>query len=72
MANTTNGNQFRDDEIIIFEQLRDGNWAKNIFPKIGGQLRLVDMEKMEFLPKSVMLPRGSQKNGPLRLGLCFL
>ena len=36
MANNTNGNQFREDEIIILEQLRDGNWVKNIFPKIAG------------------------------------
>jgi hypothetical protein len=38
MANQTNGNQFRDDEIVVLEQLRDGKWAKNIFPKIGGRL----------------------------------
>ncbi len=36
MANQTNGNQFREDEIIILEQLRDGKWVKNIFPKIAG------------------------------------
>jgi hypothetical protein len=40
MANSTNGNQFRDDEIIILDQLRDGKSVKNIFPKIGGRLRL--------------------------------
>ena len=39
MANGNNGNQFRDDEIIILEQLRDGKMVKNIFPKIGGRLR---------------------------------
>ena len=44
MANQTNGNQFRDDEIIILDQLRDGNWVKNIFPKIGGRLRLAHEE----------------------------
>ena len=38
MANNNNGNQFRDDEIIILEQLRDGKMVKNIFPKIGGRL----------------------------------
>ena len=37
MANQTNGNQFRDDEIIILDQLRDGKWVKNIFSKIGGR-----------------------------------
>jgi len=40
MSNNTNGNQFRDDEIIILDQLRDGKMVKNIFPKIGGRLRL--------------------------------
>ena len=40
MANGNNGNQFREDEIIILEQLRDGKLVKNIFPKIGGRLRL--------------------------------
>jgi hypothetical protein len=40
MANQTNGNQFRDDEIIILDQLRDGKMVKNIFPKIGERLRL--------------------------------
>jgi len=40
MANQTNGNQFRDDEILVLDQLRDGKWVKNIFPKIGGRLRL--------------------------------
>jgi hypothetical protein len=44
MANNTNGNQFRDDEIIILEQLRDGKMGKNIFPKIGGRLRLAHEE----------------------------
>jgi hypothetical protein len=39
MANGNNGNQFRDDEIIILEQLRDGEMVKNIYPKIGGPLR---------------------------------
>jgi len=40
MVNNNNGNQFREDEIIILEQLRDGKMVKNIFPKIGGRLRL--------------------------------
>jgi AICAR transformylase/IMP cyclohydrolase PurH len=44
MASQTNGNQFRDDEIIILEQLRDGKMVKNIFPKIGGRLRLAHEE----------------------------
>lgn len=44
MANNTNGNQFRDDEIILLDQLRDGKMVKNIFPKIGGRLRLAREE----------------------------
>jgi hypothetical protein len=44
MTNNHNGNQFRDDEIIILEQLRDGKMVKNIFPKIGGRLRLAHEE----------------------------
>jgi hypothetical protein len=39
-----NGNQSRDDGIIILEQLREGKWVKNIFPKIGGRLRLAHEE----------------------------
>jgi len=39
MANQTNGNQFRDDEIISLEKLRYGKRVKNLFPKIGGRLR---------------------------------
>ena len=44
MASNNNGNQFRDDEIITLDQLRDGKMAKNIFPKIGGRLRLAHEE----------------------------
>ena len=44
MANQTNGNQFREDEIIILEQFRDGKTVKNIYPKIGGRLRLAHEE----------------------------
>jgi hypothetical protein len=44
MANHNNGNQFRDDEIIILEQLRDGKMVKSIHPKIGGRLRLAHEE----------------------------
>jgi hypothetical protein len=36
MANNNNGNQFREDEIIILEQLRDGKMVKNIFPEDRG------------------------------------
>ena len=40
VANNNNGNQFREDEIIVLDQSRDGKMAKNIFPKIGGRRRL--------------------------------
>jgi hypothetical protein len=40
VTNNNSGNQFRDDEIIILDQLRDGKMVKNIYPKIGGRLRL--------------------------------
>jgi hypothetical protein len=40
MANQTNGNQFRDDEIVILTENRDGKPVKSIHPKIGGRLRL--------------------------------
>jgi hypothetical protein len=39
MANGNNGNQFRDDEVLVLDQIRDGKIVKNIFPKIGGRLR---------------------------------
>jgi len=44
VGNCLNGNQFRDDEISILDQLRDGKTVKNIFPKIGGRLRLAHEE----------------------------
>jgi hypothetical protein len=47
MANN-NGNQFRDEEIIILEQLRDGKMVKNIYPKIGGWLRLAHEENEQL------------------------
>ncbi len=40
MTTKTNGNQFREDEILVLDQLRDGNVVRNIYPKIGGRLRL--------------------------------
>jgi hypothetical protein len=48
MANQTNGNQFRDDEILVLDQLRDGKWVKNIFPKISGRLRLAHEENEQL------------------------
>lgn len=44
MTTKTNGNQFREDEILVLDQRRDGKWVKNIFPKIGGRLRLAHKE----------------------------
>jgi hypothetical protein len=32
------------ESLIILEQLRDGKMVKNIFPKIGGRLRLAHEE----------------------------
>jgi AICAR transformylase/IMP cyclohydrolase PurH len=48
MANGNNGNQFRDDEIIILEQLRDGKMVKNIFLKISGRLRLAHEQNQQI------------------------
>ena len=48
MANNNNGNQFREDEILVLEQLRDGKMVKNIFPKIGGRLRLAHEENEQL------------------------
>ena len=50
MANNTNGNQFRDDEIIVLDQLRrDGEkWVKSIHPKIGGRLRLAHEQNQQI------------------------
>jgi hypothetical protein len=43
-----NGNQFRDDEIIILEQFRDGTLVKSIHPKIGGRLRLAHEQNQQI------------------------
>ncbi len=48
MANQTNGNQFRDDEIIMLDQLRQGEWVKSIHPKVGGRLRLAHEENEQL------------------------
>jgi hypothetical protein len=41
MANQTNGNQFRDDEIVMTPRDRkEEKWVKKIFPKIGESLTL--------------------------------
>ncbi len=48
MTPKTNGNQFREDEILVLDQQRDGKWVKNIFPKIGGRLRLAHEENEQL------------------------
>jgi hypothetical protein len=50
MGNQANGNQFRDDEIVILTENRDGKRVKSIHPKIGGRLRLAheDNEKLSI------------------------
>ena len=42
MGNQTNGNQFREDEIVVLTHWdkRDEKWVKSVHPKIGGRLRL--------------------------------
>jgi hypothetical protein len=47
VANQTNGNQFREDEIVIPIHWDKGEekWVKSIFPKIGGRLRLAHGDK---------------------------
>src|SRR4030042_69225 len=48
MTNQNNGNQFRDDEIIILEQSRGGKLVKSIHPKIGGRLRLAHEQNQQI------------------------
>jgi hypothetical protein len=42
MTTKPNGNQFREDEIVILTHWdkREEKWVKSIHPKIGGRLRL--------------------------------
>ena len=42
MAKKTNGNQFREDEIVILNHWdkREQAWVKSVHPKIAGRLRL--------------------------------
>lgn len=42
MTNNKNGNQFREDEIVILKHYdkRKGEWVENSYPKVGGRLRL--------------------------------
>jgi hypothetical protein len=47
MANN-NGNQFRDDEIVVLTENRDGKQVKSIHPKIGGRLRLAHEQNQQI------------------------
>jgi len=42
MTDQTNGNQFRDDEIVLMTHWdkKEEKWIKSIFSKLGGRLRL--------------------------------
>jgi len=42
MENQVNGNQFREDEIVIMSHWDKKNeeWVRTVYPKIGGRLRL--------------------------------
>ena len=46
MANEINGNQFREDEIVIMTHFdkREEKWVRTVYPKIGGRLRLAHEE----------------------------
>jgi hypothetical protein len=65
MANGNNGNQFRDNEIIILEQLRDGKMVRNIYPKIGGRLRLAHEENDQLSITSEVKSRSQCLSGSL-------
>jgi hypothetical protein len=47
MANN-NGNQFREDEIVVLTENRDGKLVKSIHPKIGGRLRLAREQNQQI------------------------
>ena len=40
MPNGNNGNQFMEDEVLVVDQIRDGEMCKSILHKIGARLRL--------------------------------
>jgi len=42
MENQVNGNQFRDEEIVIMSHWDKNKeeWVRTVYPKIGGRLRL--------------------------------
>jgi len=50
MANQNNGNQFRDDEIVIMTHWdkKEEKWVKSIYPKVGGRLRLAHEDNQQL------------------------
>jgi hypothetical protein len=48
MANNNNGNQFREDEIVVLTENRGGRLVKSIHPKIGGRLRLAHEQNQQI------------------------
>ena len=50
MTNQNNINQFRDDEIVILSHWdkKAEKWVKNIYPKVGGRLRLAHEENEQL------------------------
>ena len=50
MTNQNNGNQFRDDEIVIMSHSdkKEEKWVKSIFPKGGGRLTLAHEENEQM------------------------
>ena len=57
MENQNNGNQFRDEEIVIMSHWdkKEEQWVKSVFPKVGGRLRLAheDNEQMSITTEIV-------------------
>jgi hypothetical protein len=57
MANKTNGNQFREDEIVILTHWdkREQAWVKSVHPKVAGRLRLAheDNEQLSITSEIV-------------------
>ena len=57
MTNQANGNQFRDDEIVIMSHWdkKEEKWVKSVYPKVGGRLRLAheDNEQMSITTEIV-------------------
>jgi len=50
MENQVNGNQFRDEEIVIMSHWDKNKeeWVRTVYPKIGGRLRLAHEDNNLF------------------------